>query len=121
LLVPPAYEADIPEGYHVLRTPTYGNLFFWRGFLENGSTKAAVDNTKKFAKVYRLSEARNPPPMKFINISGKSFNTIHSNDFHFYEEVNNIVQYEPSAAYHPEVLGQLAAIGIEKGKPFAPD
>ena len=68
-----------------------------------------------------MSDAANPPPMKFINVSGKEFNTIHANDFHFYEEVNDIVQYEPNEAYHPEVLGQLAAIGIEKGKPFAPD
>ena len=59
--------------------------------------------------------------MKIINASGKVFNTIHANDFHFYEEVNDIVQYEPDESYHPEVLGQLAAIGIEKGKPFAPD
>ena len=121
LLLPPGYEGEIPEGYFVLRTSTYGNLFFWRGFLENGSTATAVENTRKFAKVYPLSDAANPPPMKIVNVSGKEFNTIHSNDFHFYEEVNNIVQYEPNEAYHPEVLGQLAAIGIEKGKPFAPD
>ena len=121
LLLPPGYEGDVPEGYFVLRTATYGNLFFWRGFLENGSTATAVENTRKFAKVYPLAEADNPPPMKFINVSGKVFNTIHANDFHFYEEVNDIVQYEPNEAYHPEVLGQLAAIGIEKGKPFAPD
>ena len=31
--------------------------------------------------------------MKFINVSGKEFNTIHANDFHFYEEVNAIVQF----------------------------
>jgi hypothetical protein len=92
-----------------------------RGFLEKGSTATAVENTRKFLKVYRLSEAANPPPIKLINASGKVFNTIHANDFHFYEEVNNIVQYEPNEAYHPEVLGQLASIGIEKGKPFAPD
>ncbi|TJV02140.1 MAG: hypothetical protein E5Y18_28170, partial [Mesorhizobium sp.] len=85
--------------------------FFWRGFLENGSTATAVENTRKFAKVYPLSEADNPPPMKIINSSGKEFNTIHANDFHFYEEVNGIVQYEPEESYHPEVLGQLAAIG----------
>lgn len=121
LLLPPGYQGEIPEGYFVLRSPTYGNLFFWRGFLKDGSTKTAVENTKKFAKVYLLSEAGNPPPMKLINGSGKEFNTIHANNFHFYEEVNNIVQYEPNEAYHPEVLGQLAAIGIEKGKPFAPD
>lgn len=121
LLLPPGYQGEIPEGYFVLRSPTYGNLFFWRGFLKDGSTKTAIENTKKFAKVYLLSEAGNPPPMKLINGSGKEFNTIHANNFHFYEEVNNIVQYEPNEAYHPEVLGQLAAIGVEKGKPFAPD
>ena len=121
LLLPPGYDGEIPDGYFVLRSRTYGNMFFWRGFLDNGSTATAVENTRKFAKVYLLSEADNPPPMEFKNVSGKTFNTIHANDFKFYEEVNDIVQYEPSDSYHPEVLGQLAAIGIEKGKPFAPD
>jgi len=121
LLLPPGYDGEVPEGYIVLRSATYGNLSFWRGFLENGSTKTAVANTKKFHKVYLLSEADNPPPMKFINVSGKEFNTIHANDFRFYEEVNAIVQYEPNEALNPETLGLLAAIGIEKGKEFAPD
>jgi len=121
LLLPPGYEGEAPEGYFVLRSPTYGNLMFFRGFLENGSTKTAVTNTKKFYKAYSLSDAKNPPPMKFVNVSGKEFNTIHANDFHFYEEVNAIVQYEPSEALNPETLGLLAAIGIEKGKKFAPD
>lgn len=59
--------------------------------------------------------------MKFIDVSGKAFNTVHLNDFHYYEEVNSVVQYEPNDAYSPEILGPLASIGIEKGKPFAPD
>jgi hypothetical protein len=42
-------------------------------------------------------------------------------DFSFYEEVNRVVQEEPNAAIDPETLGLLASIGIEKGKPFAPD
>lgn len=121
LLLPPGYKGEVPQGYHVYRSPTYGNLFFWRGFLDKGSTRAAVENTRQFTKVYLLSQASNPPKMKFINVSGKTFNTIHSNDFHFYEEVNEIVQSEPNEAFHPETLGLLAAIGIEKGKPFKPD
>ncbi|MHA7777213.1 DUF1254 domain-containing protein [Roseibium sp. M-1] len=121
LLLPPGYDEEVPGGYFVLRSATYGNLLFFRGFLENGSTVPAVGNTKKLFKVYRLSDADSPPPMNFVNGSGKEFNTIHANDFHFYQEVNDIVQYEPNEAYHPEVLGQLASIGIEKGKPFAPD
>ena len=121
LLLPPGFEGKVPEGYHVLRSRTYGNVFFWRGFLEEGSTATAVANTKKFTKIYNLADAANPPEMKFINVSGVEFNTIHANNFHFYEEVNGIVQSEPNEAYHPEVLGLLASIGIEKGKPFAPD
>ena len=121
LLLSPGYEGEVPEGYFVLRSPTYGNLMFFRGFLDNGSTETAVANSKKYFKVYSLSDAKNPPPMKFINVSGKEFNTIHANDFHFYEEIDAIVQYEPNEALNPETLGLLASIGIEKGKKFAPD
>jgi hypothetical protein len=54
-------------------------------------------------------------------VSGVPHNTVHANNFHFYEEVNDIVQEEPAEALDPETLGLLASIGIEKGKPFAPD
>ena len=121
LLLPPGYKGAVPKGYTVLRTKTLGNLMFYRGFLDKGSTKTSLENTRKFYKVYSLSEAGNPPPMAFVNVSGKAFNTIHANDFHFYEEVNSIVQSEPNEALDPETLGLLAAIGIEKVKEFAPD
>lgn len=121
LLLPPGYTGDVPEGYFVYRPRTYGNLVFWRGFLKDGSTAPAVAASKKYAKVYNLKDAANPPPMKFINASGKHFNTIGANTYKFYEDINNIVQYEPNDAFSPEILGKLAALGIEKGKPFKPD
>ncbi|WP_235911868.1 DUF1254 domain-containing protein [Mesorhizobium xinjiangense] len=67
LLLPPGYDGTVPDGYFVMRSPTYGNLLFYRGFLEDGSTRTAVENTRKYLKVYNLSEADNPPPMKFVN------------------------------------------------------
>jgi hypothetical protein len=121
LLLPPGYTGKVPEGYFVFRSQTFGNWFGWRGFVVNGSTQPAVEAAKKMAKVYPLAQATNPPPMKFINVSGKAFNTIHANDFTFFEEVNHVVQEEPNDALDPETLGVLASIGIEKGKPFAPD
>jgi hypothetical protein len=121
LLLPPGYTGEVPEGYFVMRSKTYGNVFLWRGFLVNGNTKPVVEATKRFTKVYLLAQAKNPPPLKFINISGKAFNTIHANDFTFFEEINHVVQEEPNDANDPETLGVLASIGIEKGKPFAPD
>ena len=121
LLLPPGYKGDVPEGYFVMRSNTFGNIYFWRGFTVNGDTGPAVEATKKFAKVYPLAEAKNQLPMNFINVSGKAFNTVHANDFTFFEEINHVIQEEPNEAMDPETLGVLAAIGIEKGKPFAPD
>jgi hypothetical protein len=48
-------------------------------------------------------------------------NTVHANDFHFYEELNEIVQEEPVDSYGPDMMGLFNAIGMVKGKPFAPD
>ena len=121
LLLPPGYDGEVPSDYFVFRSATFGNLFFWRGFLVNGDPRPAVENTKTFTKVYPLAQAANPPAMKFVNVSGVPFNTIHANDFSFFEEIDHLVQEEPAAALDPETLGLLAAIGIEKGKPFAPD
>ena len=121
LLVPPGYKGDIPPGYFVYHTKTYGHLVFWRGFIKDGSTASAVEATKKYTRIYSLKDAANPPPMKFIKASGKHFNTIGAGTYKFYEDINHIVQYEPNDAFSPVILGQLAALGIEKGKPFKPD
>lgn len=61
------------------------------------------------------------PETKFVEASGKSFNTIPPNDYSFFEMLNELVQLEPATSFNPELLGQMAAIGIAKGKPFNPD
>jgi hypothetical protein len=122
LFLPPGYQGEDPkEGYYVYRSPTYGNWLLMRGFQVNGDPKPAVASIKEHFRIYPLAKADNPPQTKFINASGKAFNTIHARDLTFYEEVNRVVQEEPNAAIDPETLGLLASIGIEKGKPFAPD
>jgi hypothetical protein len=121
LLLPPGYKGEVPEGYFVVRSRTFGNTFLGRASLVNGDPKPAADSFKKGLRVYPLASAANPPAMNFVNGSGKSFNTVHANDFNYFEELNRLVQEEPSDAVEPERLGLLASIGIEKGKPFAPD
>jgi hypothetical protein len=121
LLLPPAYKGAAPKGFIVVRSRTYGQWLFFRGFVVNGDLKPAVESAKKNFRVYPLAQAANPPAMKFVNISEKSFNTIHANDATFFDEVAQVVQEEPLDAVDPETRGLLAAIGIQKGKPFAPD
>ena len=121
LFLPPGYTGAVPEGYHVFKSATFGNWYLSRGFLVDGSTKGRVDIIKKNTRIYPLSQAANPPQQKFTNLSGVPHNTVHANDFGFYEELNQLVQDEPSEAMDAETMGLLASIGIEKGKPFAPD
>ena len=121
LILPPGYEDEVPEGYFVAQTNTYGNWVVWRGFQVDGSTKPAIEATKKLFRMYPLSQASNPPEMNFINVSGKFHNTIHRMDFGFWEEVNEVIQSEPINGLEPQVRGLLASIGIEKGKEFNPD
>ncbi|MNX75639.1 hypothetical protein D3C86_1071230 [compost metagenome] len=121
LFLPPNYKGKIPAGYYVCQSNTYNVLLGTRGFVVKGDPKPGVENIKSNLRIYPLSQAANPGQTNFFNVSGKAFNTIHSMDYNFFEEVNQIVQEEPSAAMDAETLGLLAAIGIEKGKPFAPD
>nr|WP_240543108.1 DUF1254 domain-containing protein [Bradyrhizobium canariense] len=121
LVLPPGYKENIPEGYFVAKSTTYGVWLGSRGFLIDGSPKPAVENFKKHLRIYPLAQVENRPETRFINASGMAFNTIHANNFEFYEEVNHIVQEEPIEAQDKELLGQLASIGIVKGRPFAPD
>ena len=121
LILPPGYKGAVPDGYFVLRTKTYGNWVIWRGFQVDGSTRPAVESTKRIFRMYPLSKKDNPPKMNFVNASGKFNNTIHRMDYGIWEEINAVVQAEPSDGQNPEILGVLASIGIKKDHPFNPD
>jgi hypothetical protein len=121
LFLPPGYKGDVPQGYFVFKSRTFNNWFGTRGFLVNGDPGPAVESFHKTLRSYPLSEAANSHPAKFVNWSGKAFNTIGANDYSFYEDTNTLVQEEPADSLDPELLGQLLAIGIQKGKPFSPD
>jgi len=120
LYLPPGYEGDVPKGYTVLKPRTYRVWIFLRASIADGVDKAAAF-VKSSLKVYPLSKADNPPKMKFISASDKSFNTIHPNNIEFFYHLDEIIQYEPMGWLDPETRGLFASIGIQKGKKFEPD
>ncbi|MEV5649474.1 DUF1254 domain-containing protein [Nocardia sp. NPDC052254] len=113
LFLPPGYSGVVPDGYFTYRPPTFTN---WAVFRALGGVDAI-----KQTRVYRLADAGAPPEMMFVNVADRVFNTVHANDFSFYEEVDELVQEEPPEALDPERAGQLAAIGIRHGHSFRPD
>jgi hypothetical protein len=141
LILPPDYDGPLPDnGFFVSRSKTNHALYAVRAYLENNDPKPAVALIKDRLKIYpytpggygtsiatalegkvRLEVNPPIPPTKFVEGSGKSFNTIPPNDFSYFEMINELVQMEPATSTSPELLGQLAAIGIVKGKPFNPD
>jgi hypothetical protein len=113
LFLPPGYEGEVPDGYFTYRTPTYTNFVVLRAL---GGVPAM-----KQTRIYPLAQAESPEQNEFINLSELAINTVHANDFSFYEEVAALVQEEPTEALDAERAGQLAGVGIVHGQSFAPD
>ena len=121
LILPPGYDGDIPDGYIVKQSNTYGNWLAVRGFPTGDDNESVVKNIKDHMKVYPISQIDNPRPVQYYDVSNKYLNTLHAQDITFFHEVNEVVQEENNDAFDPEVLGMLASLGIEKGKEFKPD
>jgi hypothetical protein len=121
LILPPGYTVQVPDGFFVLRPPTYGNRMPFRRFLVKGSPIPGVDSVQKDLKIYQFPDAANPPAMKFANLSGIPSNVVAPGDYSFWGLLNEVIQEEPSAPNDPTMMGLFASIGIEKGKPFDPD
>ena len=141
LLVPPGYTGPLPEnGYFIGRPTTTSVALLGRAFLVNDDPAPAVDAIKKSLKIYPyvpgsygtsigtflqgkgpLAPLSKPVTPKFVEGTGVVMNTVPPNDFSYYEMLDALVQEQPAEALEPEIGGQLAAIGIVKGKPFNPD
>jgi hypothetical protein len=141
LLIPPGYSGPKPgSGYFIGRPTTTSVALIGRAFLVNNDPKPAVETIKRSLKIYPyvpgsygtsmgtfltgkgpLAPLSKPGELKFVEGTGLAMNTIPPNDFSYYEMLNALVQEQPASALDKEIGGQFAAIGIVKGKPFAPD
>jgi hypothetical protein len=119
LLLPPGYQGEVPAGYHVVQAPTFNLWAPWRSFLVDGDPKPGVELVKQHTHLYPLGGT--PTPLTFVDLSAKPFNTVGPADYRFWELLNAVVQEEPQESLDEVRLGYYAAIGIQKGKPFAPD
>ena len=121
LILPPGYEGAVPDGYFTAKSTSWVNWLILRGFLVDGNPDAANKMWKEGLKIYPLAAAKNPPAMEFISGSERPFNTIHANNYQFFEELHTVIDREPIEMLDPELRGLFASAGIQKGKPFAPD
>jgi hypothetical protein len=123
LVLPPGYDAALPEGFIVLASETHRGYALLRSILA-GSSEADIAKAVAYGKsikLYPLSLAANPPPTVHVDADGVLYDATIPYDSRFYESLDRVVQVEPWLPRDRAMIDMLKVIGIEKGKPFRPD
>ncbi|MCG7361427.1 DUF1254 domain-containing protein [Roseomonas sp. ACRSG] len=123
LVLPPGYSGPVPSGYHVGRSASNKLLLAVRAMPVGGDMPAALNALRK-VRFYPLSAAGNPPEITYVDTTERRMDSTclrWEDNIQFWEVLHRIVQEEPLAENFLPMYGLLAALGIEKGKPFAPD
>ena len=123
LILPPGYDARVPDGYIPLPSNTVSGFTILRSNLKS-SSKAAVARSVAYGKrikFYPLSEAASSPETKFVDAIDVLFDSTIPYDIRFFEALDRFVQREPWLERDRAMINSLKTIGIEKGKPFSPD
>ena len=124
LMVPPNYDGPLLKNALVYELETYHGWTALRPIMAGGPTPEnlakATTLTKKI-RIYPLSEAKNPPKMKFVDLYGKLLEMTPKMDGNIYREIHEIIQEEVVLDRDLSMMGMLARLGIKKGEPFEPD
>ncbi|NGX41931.1 MAG: hypothetical protein K940chlam7_00205 [Chlamydiae bacterium] len=121
LFLPPDYKGDVPDGYLVYRPYSYGVHFAFRPVAKNGGTNEDQVALARSLKVYRLSQAANPPKTTFIDAYPEKLVTLPVYDWTYFTDLNTFIQREPILERDKAMMALLTTLGIEKGKEFKPD
>jgi hypothetical protein len=123
LILPPGYKEEPPSGYFVGKSPSYKVLIAVRSLPVKGDVKAAMDALSTI-KIYPLATAANPKLLKFVDASEKAMDCTclrWEDNIKYWEKLHEVIDAEPLVDKFLPMYGLLSAVGIEKGKPFAPD
>lgn len=123
LILPPGYEGKVPEGYFTGRSNSNKVLIAIRSLPAGGDVAKAMEALRSI-RVYPLSTAADPKPLKFIDGTDKAFDGTclrWEDNLQFWETLHGVLNAEPLVDKFLPMYGLLAALGIERGKPFAPD
>ncbi|MFP2929258.1 DUF1254 domain-containing protein [Pyxidicoccus sp. 3LG] len=120
LLVPPGHKGALPTDYLVVHSPTNRVMYLGRGIVKAGDVKSAVDRLARI-RVYPLSRANSPPETRVIKFGDKGMGSLAPRGFEYWERLADILQHEPVEERDRFFHAMLKPLGLEKGKPFAPD
>ncbi len=123
LLLPPSYDGEVPEGYFVHRASSNRQIVGARSLPVGGDVKAAKERLSTI-KVYPLGRKAGWTEPKWLDVTGRKQDTTPvawEDNLKFWKVLHETLDTEPAYTGYHNYYGELAALGIEKGKPFKPD
>jgi hypothetical protein len=123
LILPPGYKGDVPAEYFVGKALSIKVFAGARSLPVNGDAKGALEALRAI-KVYPLATAANPKLLTFVDLTDTPMDATclrWENNMQYWQKLHEVIDAEPIVERFLSMYGLLAALGIEKGKPFAPD
>jgi hypothetical protein len=120
LFTPPGHEESAPDGFFVVPSPTVFVHVALRPITRAAGTLEDAVAYSQGVKTYRLADADDPPANRYVDAFPLTWNTLPTFDLDFFRLLAEAIDLEPQEK-DAVMLGMLANIGIEKGKPFEPD
>jgi hypothetical protein len=121
VFTPPDHQGAIPEGHIHVPSPNFRIALAFRSMPAPGKSAADAYRYAQKLRMYYLSEAGNPPQQRFLDPINDRYATLPFYDERHFEDMHAIMSVEPVNPQDKVMMGMLASLGIEKGKPFAPD
>ncbi|UVE16016.1 DUF1254 domain-containing protein [Pseudomonas sp. LS44] len=122
LFLPPGYQGEVPAGYFTAQSTTNRLLLMLRALPKDGQQAAIA--LMKSVKIHPLDNAAAWPAPQWLDQAGKAsdISTVPmESTLQYWRELHELIDSEPAFAEYQNYYGELAALGIAKGKPFNPD
>lgn len=120
VFLPPGYQGKPPAGYRIVFSPSYKMLVGVRSLPVGGDVAGAIARIKT-VKVHPLNGASELQWIDLTPLPQDTTPLTWENNVQFWQQLYNVINSEPPNQRFHFWYGELAALGLEKGRPFNPD
>jgi len=122
LVVPPGWDGEAPDGYYLARSTTYRVIGGVRSLPVGGDVAAA--NERITTIIIRPLHSPGGPAASWSAMGGKPMDVTPlgwETNLEYWRALHEVIDTEPHLDRYDALYGELAVLGIARGKPFTPD